>query len=99
MISQAYKNYLHKYNNIKEDKDNYLFWLENDILLELNDNNGLIYSVSPTIKSIYPDKSPLNIVNHICSIKTEADVAKHIEHLWSYLSEDQKQKIIKKPMM
>ena len=99
MISQAYKNYLHKYNDIREDKDNYLFWLENDILLELNDNNGLIYSVSPTIKSIYPDKSPLNIVNHICPIKTEADVAKHIDHLWSYLSDDQKQKIIKKPMM
>jgi hypothetical protein len=99
MISQAYKNYLQKYNDIREDKDNYLFWLENDILLELNDNNGLIYSVSPTIKSIYPDKSPLNIANHICSIKTEADVAKHIKHLWSYLSEDQKQKIIKKPMM
>lgn len=99
MISQAYKNYLHKYNDIREDKDNYLFWLENDILLELNDNNGLIYSVSPTIKSIYPDKSPLNIVNHICSIKTETDVTKHIEHLWPYLSEDQKQKIIKKPMM
>ena len=98
MISQAYKNYLHKYNDIREDKDNYRFWLENDILLELNDNNGLIESLSPTIKTIYPNKSPLNIANHICSIKTEADVTKHIEHLWSYLSEDQKQKIIMNPM-
>ena len=59
----------------------------------------MIYSISPTIKSIYPNKSALNIANHICSIKTEADVAKHIEHLWSYLSEDQKQKITMKPTM
>ena len=86
MISQAYKNYLHKYNDIREDKDNYRFWLENDILLELNDNNGLIESLSPTIKTIYPNKSPLNIANHICSIKTEADVTKHIEHCLLYTS-------------
>ena len=95
-MEQALSKYLSKFNNIPNHPDNYLYWLENDILLALNDNEGLINKLSPTIRTIYPNMTSAQIVNKLKNNETESSIIQNIQHLWGFLSEDGKQQILLK---
>lgn len=96
IMEQVFAKYRSKFNNIQNDPDNYLYWLENDILLSLNANEGLIHNLSPTIRTIYPDMTAFDIVDKLKSNKNESSIIKNIHHLWGFLSEDGRRQIIAK---
>lgn len=96
-MEQAFSNYKSKYNNIDNVPNNYLYWLENDILLALNDNQGLICNMSSTIRSMYPNMTVFEIVHKVSSNKDEISITRNIEYLWSFLSEEGVNQILKGP--
>jgi hypothetical protein len=95
-MEQVFAKYRSKFNNIPNDPDNYLYWLENDILLVLNDNEGLINKLSPTIRTIYPNMTAVDIVDKLKNNKNESSIIQNMHHLWGFLSEDGRAQIIAK---
>lgn len=96
IMEQVFAKYRSKFNNIQNDPDNYLYWLENDILLVLNDNEGLINNLSPTIRTIYPNMTALDISKQLDKNDNDTAIIRNIEHLWGFLSDDGKRQIIGK---
>lgn len=96
MLSNAVANYKKKYTDRIDNADYYLYWLENDILLELNENCGLIYSIKPNVQKAYPNLNCYQINEKLNENKTEKAITSNIEHLWNYLPNNGREAIINK---
>lgn len=94
MLSHALHRYAAKYPNDMNNKDCYLFWLENDILLELNASHSLVDGVQPGLQRAFPNMSASSIFTEITSNTTETQVKQNIEHMWQYLDTDSQLRLI-----
>lgn len=94
MLSSTLHKYYNKYNKNIKDKDFYLHWLENDILLELNDNIAMMNGIQPNLQRAFPNKSCFQIVDQLDSNKTETEIKSSIERLWDFLPDKGKSNIL-----
>lgn len=96
MLSTALQNYSSKYTQDIKQNDYYLYWLENDILLELNQNKAMIKGIQPNLQRAFPNKSCYQINQVLNANKTESAIKSNIEYMWSFLPENGRQCIIDK---
>jgi hypothetical protein len=96
MLSNALQGYSSKYSDDIKNKDYYLYWLENDILLALNENQAMMKTIRPTLQSAFPNMSVREIVNHLDKNKTENEILASVKRLWEFLSSKEKENIIAK---
>jgi hypothetical protein len=96
MLSHALQGYSSKFNNDINNKDYYLYWLENDILLELNDNKAMMHSIQPNIQKAFPKMSCFQINEKLNSNKTEPKIKESIENLWKFLPEEGRKNLASK---
>lgn len=85
MLSTVLKKYSEKYEHEICHNDYYLYWLENDILLALNDNCAIIAGIKPNLRKAYPNINRFQIIDKLNENKTETDILKNIEYLWNFL--------------
>lgn len=93
MLSNAMQSYSSKYSRDIRHKDYYLFWLENDILLELNDNEAMMNGIQPRLQKAFPNKTNWQINDLLNMNKTESQIKSSIEHLWQFLPNEGKRSI------
>ena len=96
MLSDVILAYSRKYSHDIENKDYYLYWLENDILLELNDNNAMMNGIQPNLQRAYPKMSCTDIIKHLETNKSKDEIKRNIEYLWPFLPTQGKDYIQKK---
>tara|TARA_Y100000389_G_C17020665_1_gene298634 strand:- start:120 stop:473 length:354 start_codon:yes stop_codon:yes gene_type:complete len=96
MFTNALQAYSAKYPNDIRHKDNHLFWLENDILLELNDNVAMLDGIQPKLQKAFPNKSCMQINEQLNKNKTESQIQSACETLWKFLPEEGKASIVSK---
>lgn len=99
MLSSAFQKYSNKYNKNIKDKDFYLYWLENDILLELNDDIAMMNGIQHNLQRAFPNKSCLQIVDQLDLNKNEDQIKSSIERLWTFLPDKGKTNIIEGKQM
>lgn len=96
MLTTALQNYSSNYTHNIKDKDYYLYWLENDILLELNQNKAMLEGIQSNLQRAFPNKSCHQINQVLNANKTESAIKSNIEYMWSFLPENGRQCIIDK---
>jgi hypothetical protein len=96
MFTNAVQAYSAKYPNDIRHKDNHLFWLENDILLELNDNVAMLDGIQPKLQKAFPNKSCMQINEQLDKNKTASQIQAACETLWRFLPEEGKASIVSK---
>lgn len=96
MFTNALQVYSAKYPNDIRHKDNYLFWLENDILFELNDHVAMLDGIQPNLQKAFPNKSCMQINKELNRNKTKSQIQSMCETLWHFLPEEGKESIISK---
>ena len=96
MLSIAVQRYSAKYSNDITNKDYSLHWLENDILLALNENQAMMRTTRPNLQSAFPNMSFREIVNQLDMNKTENEIKACVERLWNFLPGQEKENIIAK---
>lgn len=96
MFTNALQAYSVKYPTDIRHKDNYLFWLENDILLELNDNIAMLDGIQPNLQKAFPNKSCMQINEQLNMNKTESQIKSMCETLWQFLPKEGQESIVSK---
>jgi hypothetical protein len=96
MLSNALHSYSSKYHHDIRNKDCYIHWLENDILLELNDDKAMMNGIQPNLQRVFPNMSCHEIVKRLNQNKTESQIMSSIEHLWGFLPLQGKEIIVAK---
>lgn len=96
MLTTALQKYCSKYTHDIKDKDYYLYWLENDILLELNQNKAMLMGIQSNLQRAFPNKSCYQINELLNASKTESTIKSNIEYIWGFLSEKEKRRIVDK---
>lgn len=94
MLSTVYKKYSNVYEHDITHKDYYLYWIENDLLLELNDNSHLMLEINPNLQRAFPNMNSYQIVEKLKENTLEHDIHKNIEYLWSFLPNDSKDNFV-----
>tara|TARA_Y100000389_G_scaffold134961_2_gene132489 strand:+ start:3087 stop:3419 length:333 start_codon:yes stop_codon:yes gene_type:complete len=84
-VFQTLQAYSTKYPHDIRHKDYYLYWLENDILLELNNNKAMLDGIQPNLQKVFPNKSCMQINEHLNKNKTESEIKDSCEKLWQFL--------------
>ena len=95
MLSNTLENYLSKYSQNIEHRDFYLYWLENDILLELNDNKAIINSIQPNLQRAFPNKSYDEILDELIENTSENQIISSIQRLWDFLPNEGRTNMLK----
>jgi hypothetical protein len=90
----AMKNYSKKWQKDINNPDYYLYWLENDIILELNEGNGMLKTIKPKLQEAFPNMSVRQINKQLDSNKTEKDIKTSVKRLWGFLSDKQKRNLV-----
>ena len=93
MLSNIIQGYSSKYSKEISDKDYYLHWLENDIILELNDNIGMLDGIQPNLQKAFPKMSCAQINQKLNAYTTETTKKRSIENLWRFLPDQGKKNI------
>ena len=96
MLSNALQGYSSKYGNDINHKDYYLHWLENDILLALNENHAMFSTIRPNLQKAFPNMSCFQINEKLNSNKTEPKIKESIENLWKFLPEEGRKNLASK---
>ena len=96
MFTDALQAYSAKYPNDIRHKDNHLCWLENDILLELNDDVAMLDGIQPNLQKAFPNKSCMQINEQLNKNKTASQIQSACETLWRFLPEEGKASIVSK---
>ena len=77
-------------------KDYYMYWLENDILLELNEGNALLEDISHDVEQLYPNQCAEEIVSNIRSKTTPAEIETNVQRMWDILPTHGRKKVFGK---
>ena len=93
-LDVAMKNYSKKWSTDINNPDYYLYWLENDIVLRLNEGEGMKITIKPKLQEAFPNMSGRQIIEHLKSNKTEEDIKLSIKRLWGFLSDKQKKYLV-----
>ena len=93
-LDVAIKNYSKKWSTDINNQDYYLDWLENDIVLRLNEGEGMKITIKPKLQEAFPNMSWRQINKQLESNKTEKDIKSSIKRLWGFLSNKQKQYLV-----
>jgi hypothetical protein len=93
-LDVAMKNYSKKWSTDINNPDYYLYWLENDIVLRLNEGEGMKKTIKPKLQEAFPNMSWRQINKQLKSNKTEKDIKSSIKRLWGFLSDKQKKYLV-----
>ena len=99
MFSCALQAYSAKYPNDIRHKDYYLKWLENDILLELNDNEAMMDCIQPNLQRAFPNKNVFQINDELDKNQTESQMKSSCEIMWRFLPKEGKQSLASKHVL
>lgn len=94
MLSEVFEKYSCKFNQDIKHRDFYLYWLENDILLELNDNIAVMNGIQPNLRKAFSNHSVVQIIEELHSNKNENQIKSNIERLWDFLPDTGKTNIL-----
>jgi hypothetical protein len=96
MFSNILQTYSAKYPNDIRHKDFYLKWLENDILLELNDHEAMLDGIQPNLQRAFPNQNCFQIIDALNKNQTESQMKSSCEILWRFLPEEGENSIASK---
>lgn len=70
----------------------YMDWVENALINELNDNMGLLYGVSDDIRSAYPRSTDQEIVGQFM----DQSLPNQVPRLWKVMSATKRKRVLQK---
>lgn len=86
LFFKVLKIYHQKFNKDKKKNDYYLYWLENDILLELNNNKSLFDSIEPNMQRVFPKMTAEEIYDKIECARYDNNIITNLKQYWYHLS-------------